>query len=155
MTTFEQIQNDLKSALRAEDAGRLSVLRMLSAAFQSKQIEKRAKAGVEAAALSDEEILAVLKQEAKKRQDAIQQFSTAKRDDLVEKEKVELGIIQAYLPKELSDSELEKIVVSILRSMGALTDKDFGKAMGVVTKETKGQASGDRVSAIVKRLLQK
>ena len=150
-----RIQNDIKDALRRKDAERLSVLRMLAASIQSKQIEKRAKTGDQSVALTDEEVAAVLKQEGKKRQDSVRQFISAGRAELAEKESREFLIIQAYLPAELSDGELEALVQKIIITMGAVHGGDFGKIMGAIMKETKGLASGDRVSALVKNFLSK
>ncbi|MEK7067279.1 MAG: GatB/YqeY domain-containing protein [Patescibacteria group bacterium] len=148
-----RIQNDIKDALRRKDAERLSVLRMLAASLQSRQIEKRAKIADQFVALTDEEVMAVLKQEAKKRQDSVQQFISAGRVELAEKESKEFLIIQAYLPAELSDGELSALVQKIVSTMGTVQSSDFGKIMGAIMKETKGLASGDRVSALVKNFL--
>lgn len=152
---LEKISGDLKEAMKARDEKRLSVLRMISSALQGKQIEKRAKVGDQSVALTDDEVLAVLKHEAKKRQDAIAEFGKAGRAELAGKEAEELEVIKAYLPAEMGDAELEAIVSRTLSAMGEVTEKDFGKAMGAVMKETKGQASGDRVSALVKKYLAK
>ncbi|MEK7636671.1 MAG: GatB/YqeY domain-containing protein [Patescibacteria group bacterium] len=150
-----RIQNNIKDALRRKDAEQLSVLRMLVASIQSKQIEKRAKTGDQSIALTDEEVVMVLKQEAKKRQDSARQFTVAGRTELAEKESKEFSIIQAYLPAELSDEELLALVQKTISAIGAVSGDDFGKTMSAVMKETKGLASGDRVSALVKKFLNK
>lgn len=148
----EHIQNDIKNALRAKESERLSTLRMIFSAIQTRQIEKRSKTGVDAP-LTDNEVIAVLRQEAKKRSDAAREFSAAGRSELAEKEKAELAVLRAYLPKEMDDEALEGIVKKTITGMGAVSGKDFGKVMGAVMKEAKGAASGERVSAMVKKIL--
>jgi uncharacterized protein YqeY len=155
MTLQEKIQSDMKEAMRSQNASFLSVVRMLIAAIQSKQIEKRAKAGDQTVVLTDDEVTAVLRSEAKKRNDAIIELDKAGRAELSAKEKSELTMIQAYLPKEMEDEELEAIVSDVFAKAGAITEKEFGKVMGLAMKETKGRASGDRVSALIKKLMQK
>jgi uncharacterized protein YqeY len=153
MTIQERIQKELKEAMKQKDALRLSVLRMLSSAFQSRQIEKRAKTGNQSAALSDEEIYAVLRHEAKKCTDSEAQFAAAGRSELAKKEKKEAGIIREYIPQEMDDAALEAIARETITSMGHVTEKDFGKVMGAIMKHTNGRASGDRVSTIIKAYL--
>lgn len=157
----EKINQDLKEALRNKEELRLSVLRMLISAMNNKMIEKRtrlSKSGIaeaeleKSSELSEEEILEVIRSESKKRRDAIEGFSKGGRQDLAEKESQELKILGNYLPQELSDEEVEKIVKEVVAGIGAVTEKDFGKVMGGAMKRVKGQASGDRVRAIVKKL---
>ena len=145
----ERLQRDIQTALRAHQAERLSVLRMLAAGLQSKQIEKRSKTGNLTNALTDDDMIAVLKHEAKKRADAIQQFSAAGRADLSEKEKWELSVIQEYLPPELPDNELEALLGRVIVGFGIVTEKDRGKLMGAVMKEVGGRASGERVKTLI------
>ena len=148
---LDKIQNDIKDAMRAKDELRLSVLRMLSAAIHNREIEKKAKSGEPA--LSDEGIVAVIRSEVKKRRDAVDGFTKGGRMDMAEKERAESKILESYLPQELSDEEIEKIVKEVVVSMGEVTAKDFGKVMGMVIKKIGGQAGGNRVSAMVKKLL--
>ncbi len=138
--------------MRAKDELRLSVLRMLSSAIHNKELEKRAKSGREEG-LSEEEITAVIRQEAKKRRDAIFEFERGGRRDLVDKESAELKILEVYLPQEMRDEEIEKLVKEVVAGLGGVTPKDFGRVMGEAIKRVKGQASGDRVSAAVKKIL--
>ena len=146
----EKIQQDLKDAMRAKDELRLSVLRMLSAAIHNREIEKRPKSGE--AELGEEEIITTIRSEAKKRRDAIVEFEKGGRKDLADKESAELKILAAYLPVELSDEEVEKIVREVVAGFGEVTKKDFGRVMAETMKRVKGQASGDRVSAWVKKV---
>lgn len=156
-----KIREDAKAALRSADAARLSVLRMVSAAIHNREIEKRAKTG--AGELAEEEVVATLRSEAKKRRDSIAEFEKAGRRDLASKEEAELKIIESYLPKELDDTAIEAIVREVIADMGMTSekpldtaqDKNFGRVMGEVMKRIKGQASGDRVSGAVKKLLSK
>ncbi len=138
--------------MRAKDELRLSVLRMLSSAIHNKELEKRAKSGREEG-LSEEEITAVIRQEAKKRRDAIFEFERGGRRGLVDKEAAELKILEVYLPQEMRDEEIEKLVKEVVAGLGGVTPKDFGRVMGEAIKRVKGQASGDRVSAAVKKIL--
>ncbi len=146
----EKIQKDLQDAMRAKDELRLSVLRMVNAAIQNKTIEQRAKNGGE---LTDEEVVGVIRSEVKKRKDAITEFRKGNREELAQKEEKEAEILQAYLPAELSDENVEKVVGEVVAGVGEVTQKDFGRVMGEVMKRIGGQASGDRVSSAVKKLL--
>lgn len=179
MNLKQTIENELKEALRNKEELKLSVLRMLSAAIHNKEIEKRTKLSKnpevkdlaaqsllgeprsnfekvgreKESELNEEETLGVIRSEAKKRKDSIVEFEKGGRKDLVDKESAELKILEAYLPKEMGDGELEKIVGEAVAGMSGVTAKDFGRVMGEVMKKVKGQASGDRVSAVVKKLL--
>lgn len=150
----EKIQQDIKEALRAKDELRLSVLRMLSSAIHNRELEKRAKSGKEET-LTDEEVAAVIRSEVKKHRDSIAEFEKGGRKDLAEKESAELKILEAYLPAELSDEEIEKIVKEVIAETGASDAKQFGRVMSEAMKRIKGQAGGDRVSAAVRRFLEK
>jgi len=150
----EKIQQDTKDAMRAKDELQLSVLRMVSAAIHNKELEKRAKSGKEEE-LSEEEVIVAIRSEVKKRRDAILEFEKAGRRELAEKESAEAKILEAYLPQELSDEELEGIVKEVVMRLGEVGPKDFGRVMGDAMKRVKGQANGGRVSAMVKKFLQK
>ncbi len=136
--------------MRAKNELKLSVLRMLSAAMHNRELEKRARTG-KPEELSEEEVGAVIRSEVKKRRDAIEEFGKGGRRDLADKEAAELKILEVYLPQELTNEEVEKIVKEVVGSMGELTPKDFGRVMGEVMKRVKGQASGDRVSGAVRK----
>lgn len=150
---FDKIAQDMRNALREKQTDRLSVLRMLFAALQTRQIEKRSKTGDKETALTDEEVVAVIKQEAKKRSDSITQFTSAGRTELAQKERAELDILQPYLPAELLDADLEILAHKVISGLGAVSEKDFGKIMGAIMKSAAGRASGERVSLLVKKLL--
>lgn len=147
----ERITRDIKEALRNQEELRLSVLRMVSAALHNREIEKRSHGATPE--LLEEEITAVLRSEIKKRKDAAEGFAKGRRTDSAEKERKEEEIIRAYLPAECSDEEVEKTAREAVTEAGASSEKDFGKAMSEAMKRLKGKASGDRVSAAVKKAL--
>lgn len=143
------IRDDLKTALKERDAFRSSVLRMALAAASNKEIQLLKK-GV---GLSDEEVREVIRVEVKKRKDAAAEFSKGGREDLAVKETKEAEILSAYLPPEMSDKEIERVVKEGIREAGATGKADFGKVMKTVMPVLKGKASGDRISAILGELL--
>ncbi|OGZ95401.1 MAG: hypothetical protein A2847_01425 [Candidatus Sungbacteria bacterium RIFCSPHIGHO2_01_FULL_50_25] len=148
----EQITEDIKHAFRNRDDLKLSALRMLSSAFHNRAIEKRGKG--QGDELTQDELVVVLRSEVKKRRDAIVEFEKGSRPDLVEKEKKEFEVLEAYLPKEMDDDSLLSIARDAIKESGAASAKDFGRVMGAVMKRVGGQASGDRVSRAVKELLE-
>jgi uncharacterized protein YqeY len=142
----EQIRADLTESMKARTAERTSTLRMLQAAIKNEQIN----AGHE---LSDEEAMTVIRKGVKQRQDSIEQFTKGNRPELAAKEKAEIVILQAYMPPELSDSELESGLREIIASTGAQSKKDMGKVMKEATARYKGRADGKKIQEIVGRLL--
>ncbi|HUQ85138.1 MAG TPA: GatB/YqeY domain-containing protein [Candidatus Limnocylindrales bacterium] len=149
--TKEQLQGELKKAMLARDVVKTSSLRMLISAIGYYEIQKGG-AGYTA---TDEDILAVVQKEAKKIKDSIEQFTNAGRNELVEKEKGELAILQTYLPEEMGEEEIRKLVTEAISSTGASTPADMGKVMGALMPSTKGKADGSLVSKIVKEELGK
>lgn len=148
----QKIERDAKEAMRQKDSLRLSVLRMLLSALHNRALEKRAKSGKEED-VSQDEAMAVLRMEAKKRKEAVGAFTAGGRRDLAEKETAELKILEEYMPPEISGADLKNIVKNTIVSLNATSAKDFGRVMKEVMKETKGQAAGDKISACVKELL--
>lgn len=136
-------------ARRAKNEIRLSTLKMLSSALTNAEIAKKREK------LTEEEELKVVRSEAKKRRDAIQMYEKADAVERAEKEKQELEILQEFLPKELSNEELEKIVSASIEQSGAKSMADMGKVMGMVVKKVEGRADGKRISEIVKSELTK
>lgn len=144
----------MKEALRAGEELRLSVLRMLSSAIHNKEIEKRARLGGGAVQeLSDDEVIQAIRSELKKRKDASQAYAKGGRAEAARKEKAEAEILSAFLPREISDEELDEIVSEAAAALGRVSEKEFGKFMAWVMGRVKGQASGDRVAAAVKKKL--
>jgi len=146
---YQKITEDLKTAMKAGKEFEAGVLRFLLSSLHNKEIEKKGK-GLEPT-LSDEEVIEVLSREAKKRKEAIEIYIKGGRNDLVEKETKELEIIKQYLPEQLSEEEIEKIVVATIEKIGAKDIKDLGRVMGEVMKELKGKADAKLVSEIVKK----
>lgn len=147
MSLLTTLNDDIKTAMKSKDKDTLSVLRMLKAAIQNEQI----KAGRD---LDGEEELTVLSREMKQRRDSLSEFEKAGRDDLADKVKIEIAIVEKYMPKQLSEEEIRQIVQTAIDQTGATSPKEFGKVMGAVMPEVKGKADGNQVNAIVKELLQ-
>ncbi len=148
MSLKVKLSEELKTAMKAGDAKRLGVLRLIVSALRNKEIEKKGQ-GKEGD-LTDEEVLQLLMSEAKKRKESIAVFTEGNRADLADAEKQELEIIQGFLPKQMSAEDTEKAVVEILTRTGA---KEIGPAMKEVTKELRGKADMSLVSEIVKKKL--
>jgi uncharacterized protein YqeY len=147
MSLFETITSEMKSAMKAGDKVRLEVLRFVLAGLQSAQKEKGIKEP--GAKLTDEEVIAILQKEAKRRKEAIELFKQGNRADLVEKESADLAIISAYLPAELSEQEIEK-VVNGLYTQGF---NEFNTLMREAMKVLKGKADGKVVGDMIKKKL--
>lgn len=153
MALKEQLQIDIKEAMRASDAFKLSTLRMAQAAMQSRALEERAKSGeAKDVELTDEQVSQVLKKEVKKRKDAAAEYEKGRRPELAEKELKEAAILEAYLPTEADDSAVEAAARAAIDEIGR-DSKQFGKIMGLAMKKLAGTASGGRVSAAIKKLL--
>lgn len=146
MSLLQTIDSDLATAMKEHEASRVSVLRMLKSSIKNEQI----KLGHE---LSDEEIMAVLKREAKQRRDSIEQFEKADRDDLASTEKTELETIKSYLPEQLTDEELIKVVDEVISETGASSPAEMGVVIGAVIKQVGSRADGSAVARIVKERL--
>ena len=150
MSLKEKIDLDLKNAMKSGDKIRLNAIRSIRASFLEKEVSIRvAGKGV----LTDEQEIEVLVSLAKKRRDAIEQFTAGNRPDLAETELAELTVIEEYLPEPVSDDDLRAIVEDIVAKTGATSMKDIGKVMGLATKALKGKADGTKVQEIVKSLL--
>lgn len=150
MGLYQTILNDMKAAMLSKDQDKTIVIRALKAAVQKKEISVRQGGS---ATLSEEDVAEVLRKEAKQRKDSIEQFEAANRQDLADKEKYELGVIEAYLPKMLSEAEIETIVIDAIAQVGAKSAADMGKIMGVLMPKVKGKADGSLVNKIVKSKL--
>lgn len=142
----DQITNDLKEAMKAQDAATLSTLRMLKAALKNRQIDLMHE-------LSDEEAMAVVKTQIKQLKDAADTFRQAGRAEMVESNEREVSVLEKYLPAQMSDAELAAIVKDAVAASGATAKSDAGKAMGAAMKAVAGRADGGRVKAIVDSLL--
>lgn len=146
------MNKELVQALKAKDEIKAATLRFLNSAIHNKELDKRAKTGAPES-LTDEEVQGVLKSEAKKRKEALELYEKGGRADLAAKEEAELKIIEEYLPAELGDDELQRIVGEVFGEVKPAGPADFGKVMGAVMKKTGGRASGDRVKEIIQKKL--
>lgn len=146
---LEQIQNDLKGAMKAGEEIRVSTLRFLLAQIKNREIDLVASAKT----LTDEEVVAVIQKQAKERRESIEVYRTAERDDLARKEQAELDVLSKYLPQQLTEEELGKIVNEVVKEVGASGPADFGKVMGVVMGKVKGKVDGTQVAELVKKHL--
>jgi uncharacterized protein YqeY len=149
MTFQERIDNDLKGAMKARQAARLGVLRMLKAALKNSAIEKYGATGQ----LDDTEAAAVLRKQAKQRQDSIESFEKGGRPELAAKEKEELAILNEYLPKQLSAEEITKLVTEAIAEAGATSKAQMGAVMKVVQAKAAGRADGRALSQEVQKQL--
>ncbi len=141
----ERIDSDIKEAMKARDAGRLGVLRMLKSSLKNAAIE----AGGADVRLDEGAAQAVLRKEAKKRQDSIEGFVKGGRQDLADKEKEELVVLEAYLPKQLTDGELDAMVCEVISTLGATSKAQMGQVMKAATERAAGRADGRKLSAAV------
>lgn len=146
MSLFNQLENDLVAALKSRDTNKVNTIRLIISEVRYAIIDLKAK-GKE---LTDQDVVAVLTRESKKRKESIEIFDKAGRTDLSDVEKAELSVIETYLPKQISREELEKIVAEVIES----TEKrEFGFVMKEVMARVKGQADGKDVAEAVKLLL--
>ncbi|MEC8141661.1 MAG: GatB/YqeY domain-containing protein [Bacteroidota bacterium] len=150
MNVKETILADLVTAIKAKDPKRLQVLRSLKAKLLEKEIEQRSGGKAE---LTNEEALTVLTKAAKQRKESIDQYSAGNRLDLVEIEKLELEIIESYLPAPMSNEEILKLIDIQITNVGATGMQDIGKVMGPIMGKLKGRADGSIVNRLVKERL--
>lgn len=150
MSLKEQIGEDIKSAMKSKDKIRLETVRSIKKVILEKEVALRPK-GQDS--LTEEQEIEVLSQQAKQRRDSIEQYQKAGREDLAEKEAQELAIIETYLPKQLSEAEVNTIIDEIIASVGATSSKDLGKVMGSAMQQLKGKADGKRIQELVKNKL--
>jgi len=164
MALKSKIQEELMEAVKGKKELEALVLRQVSASILNKEKEKRYKLSKEKpeleeaelgekSQLTDEEAVEVLFSEVKKRKEAILEFGKGKRDDLVEKEKNELKILEKYLPEQLSEEEIKKLAREAIEKVGAKEQKDMGKVMAELVPKVKGKAEGGLISKVVKELL--
>lgn len=146
MTLAERLDADLKEALRARDAIRTSTIRLARAAVKNAEIDRRRP-------LTDDEVIAVLQHEVKRRREAIEGFERGGRDDLVQREQLEMAILLGYLPAPLGEEEIRSLVAEVVAAVGATDERDFGRVMGLVMRRISGRAEGKTVERIVRDVL--
>jgi len=142
----EQLNEDIKTAMKAREAEKLGAIRLLLAAVKQREVDERI-------TLDDGGVISVVEKMIKQRRDSIAQFEKAARQDLVDKEKFEVAVLEGYLPKQLSQVEIEAVVAAAIASSGAKSPADMGKVMGVVKPQLAGRADMGKVSALVKAKL--
>jgi uncharacterized protein YqeY len=148
MTLKERITEDMKAAMRAKEADRLSTIRMLLAACKQKEVDERIE-------LDDTAVIGIVDKLIKQRKDSITAFQQAGRTDLVDKETAELAVLAAYLPQRLSNEEIQAEIAALVAELGASGPGDMGKVMGAAKAKLAGKADMGQVSAAVKQALSK
>ena len=146
MSLRDRINEDMKNAMRAREAEKLGALRLLLAAMKQREVDERI-------TLDDAAVVSVIEKMMKQRRDSIEQYEKAQRQDLADKEKYEMSVLQAYLPQGLSQSEIDAIVADAIASSGAKSAADMGKVMAIVKPKVAGRADMGKVSALVKSKL--
>ena len=146
MALRDQLNEDIKTAMKARETERLNALRLLSAAVKQREVDERI-------TLDDAAVVSVIEKMIKQRKDSISQYEKAARQDLADKEKYEISVIEAYLPKQMSEGEVAAAVDAAIASTGAKGAADMGKVMGVVKPQLAGKADMGKVSAMVKARL--
>jgi len=146
MTLLEKLRKDMLTALKSGDKDKSQTLKMVVATIKNAQIESEKE-------LTDKDVEKILRKEAKKIEDSIDQYQKMDRDDLVKKEKQDLEILQSYLPELMNDEDIKKVVEKKIEETGAQDMRDMGKVMGAVMKELEGKADGNTVKNIVQSML--
>jgi uncharacterized protein len=146
MNLREQITEDMKSAMRAKETERLNAIRLLLAALKQKEVDERV-------TLADADVISIIEKMLKQRRDSISQFEAAKRQDLADKEKFEVGILEAYMPQAMNEADVAAAVESAIKTSGAAGMKDMGKVMAALKPVLAGRADMAKVSAIIKAKL--
>lgn len=142
----DKILEDLKNAMKEKDKLKLSVIRMVKSSIQMKELDLKRE-------LNDEEVIDVISKEIKSRNDSIKEFEKGSRDDLIETTSKEIEILKMYLPKQLSDEELDEIIDKVFDDVKPESSKDMGKLMKTITPLVKGKADMGKVSSIIKSRL--
>ena len=146
MVLRERLTEDIKASMKARETEKLAALRLLSAAVKQREVDERI-------TLDDAGVVAVIEKMLKQRRDSIEQFERARRQDLADKEKYEVTILQAYMPQALSEAEVSTIVAEAIAATGAKAPSDMGKVMGAVKPRVAGRADMGKVSALIKSRL--
>jgi len=146
MSLREKISEDMKSAMKARETDRLAAIRLLQAALKQKEVDERV-------TLTDDMVLAIIEKMLKQRKDSIEQYTAGNRADLVAKEEFEVSVLSAYMPAQLSESELASIVEAVIQETGAASAKDMGKVMNALRPKVAGRADMGKLSATIKSRL--
>ena len=146
MSLKQQITEDMKTAMRAKDSVRLGAIRLLLSAIKQREVDERIE-------LTDADVIAVIEKMLKQRRDSITAFEGAGRTDLADIEKFEVSVLQTYMPKQLTDDELNQIISQVIADSGAAGAKDMGKVVGLVRPLVAGMADIGKVSGLIKSRL--
>jgi len=142
----KEVSEHMKAAMRSGDTRRRDTIRLLLAAIKQREVDDRTE-------MDDVAVIVVIEKMIKQRKDSISQYVAAKREDLADVERYEVGVLQAYMPKALGDSEVESIVEEVIASIGAKKQQEMGKVIAVLKPKLAGRADMGKVSALVKRKL--
>lgn len=148
MSLKQQITDDMKAAMRAKETARLAAIRLLLAAMKQREVDERTE-------LSDADIVAIIEKMNKQRRDSISQYEAAGRQDLADVEKFEMGVLAAYMPQQMSETEIASAVAETIAATGATGPQDMGKVMGMLKPKLAGRADMGKVSALIKAQLGK
>ncbi len=146
MSLKEQITEDMKNAMRAKDTARLGAVRLLLSAMKQREVDERIE-------LADADVISIIEKMLKQRRDSITAFESANRTDLADIEKYEVSVLKTYMPKQLSDDELNQIITQVITDSGAQGAKDMGKVVGLVKPLVAGVADMGKVSGLIKARL--
>lgn len=146
MSLREQINEDMKSAMKARESDKLAAIRLLQAALKQKEVDERI-------TLTDADILSILDKMVKQRKDSIEQYKAGNRPDLVAKEEFELSVLATYMPQPLSEAEINSLIDKIVVETGAAGAKDMGKVMNALRPQVAGRADMGKLSGLVKSRL--
>jgi uncharacterized protein YqeY len=146
MSLKQQLNDDMKAAMKSGEKKRLGTIRLVNAAIKQREVDERVE-------LDDTQVLAVLEKMLKQRRDSLAQFQAASRADLADQEQFEIGIIEKYLPAQLSDAEVDAAIVAAIAESGAAGPKDMGKVMGAVRPKVAGRTDMGKLSERVKARL--
>lgn len=142
----EKLNEDLKKYMKEKNTLALNTVRLVIAEIKNKEVEKNSE-------ITDEEILQIIRKQIKMREDSIQQFRSANREDLAEKEAQELEILKNYLPEDLTDEELDKIIQETIKELNASSKKDFGRVIKEVIQKVQGRADNKKISELISKKL--
>ena len=146
MTLRDRINEDMKAAMKARESDKLGAIRLLTSAIKQKEVDERIE-------ITDDIVLAIIEKMLKQRKDSIEQFTAGNRMDLVAKEQFEVGILQVYMPAQMSDAELAMVLDEVIAEVGATSAKDMGKVMNALRSRVAGRADMGKLSGVVKARL--
>jgi hypothetical protein len=148
MSLKQQINDDMKAAMRAKETARLGAIRLLLAAMKQREVDERIE-------LTDADVVAIIEKMLKQRRDSISQYKAANRQDLVDVEEFEVTVLQTYMPQQLGEAEIVAAIAEAIAATGAAGPQDMGKVMGVVKPKLAGRADMGKVSGLIKAQLAK